>query len=111
MTPPYTVDRDKWSKMTIFEQMGNIGSEVGRSIKAQKNGDQQLFEAAVARALDLFDATVEILLVHKSLRTKEVLRAKDQYLSSIYGTNQSSDRTDSIERYFTQYAVAARLTR
>lgn len=108
---PYTVDRDKWASMTIFDQMGNIGSEVGRSIKAQKSDDQQAFEAAVTRAIDLFDATIEDLLVKKSQRIREVLRAKDQYLTSIYGTNRPLDATDSIERYFTQYAIAARLTR
>ena len=29
--PNYAVDRQRLAQMTIFEQMGNIGSEVGRA--------------------------------------------------------------------------------
>jgi len=32
----YQIDRARWAGMTIFEQMGNIGSEVGRTLKAKK---------------------------------------------------------------------------
>ena len=27
----YEIDRERWAKLTIFEQMGNIGAEVGRA--------------------------------------------------------------------------------
>lgn len=100
----HTVDRDRWAKMTLFEQMGNIGSEVGRTLKAKKNG--QDFEPALKRALDLFDATTDLLIASRSPRSKEVLRSKDQFLQAVY--NQS-DQT--IEAYFTDFAIAARLKR
>jgi len=28
------IDRERWAKMTINEQMGNIGSEVGRAMNS-----------------------------------------------------------------------------
>lgn len=31
-------DKEKWRKMTIFEKMGNIGSEVGRAFSAKRRG-------------------------------------------------------------------------
>ena len=97
----YQVDRQKWAKFTIFEQMGNIGSEVGRTLKAKRNGDD--FEPALTRALDLFDATTEQLVAAKSPRSKEVLRSRDQFLSAVY------DQPDpAIEDYFMQFAIAAR---
>jgi len=104
MTPAHTVDRARWARMTIFEQMGNIGSEVGRTLKAQRNGDD--FEPALIRALDLFDATTQQLVTAKSSQTKEVLRSKDQFLEAVYGKQDPS-----IENYFMQYALAARLNR
>ncbi len=90
--------------MTIFEQMGNIGSEVGRALKAKRAGDD--FQPALIRALDLFDATVEPLSAAKSPRAKEVLRSRDQFLSAIYDKPD-----DAIEDYFMQFAIAARLQR
>ena len=102
----YNVDRQKWAKMTIFEQMGNIYSEVGRSFSANKRGDTLLAEAATVRAIDLFDATTEVLVAQKSPRTKEVLRAKDQYLSVLYGDKAGDEQ--AIDNYFLQFAIAAR---
>jgi hypothetical protein len=109
--PDYTVDRKRWAAMTIFEQMGNIYSEVGRSIAAKQRRKQQDCDYAVIRALDLFDATVDGLVKQKSVRTKEVLRAKDQYLHAIYDPHTTPEVFTSIDRYFMQYAIAARLHR
>jgi hypothetical protein len=102
----YQVDRAKWASMDIFNQMGNIGSEVGRAIMAKRQGDEQRTNSAIKRALDLFDATTEDLVQKKSPRVKEVLRAKDQFLSLFFDDNFSD--ADDIERYFMQYAIAAR---
>ena len=35
----HVFDRQKWQSLTIFEQMGNIGSEVGRAFAARRRGD------------------------------------------------------------------------
>jgi hypothetical protein len=109
--PDYAVDRKRWATMSIFEQMGNIYSEVGRSITAKQHNKQQDCDYAVVRALDLFDATVDNLVKQKSPRIKEVLRAKDQYLHAIYDQPAKSDIFTDIDRYFMQYAIAARLHR
>ncbi len=102
----YQVDRKHWKEMTIFEQMGNIGSEVGRAIAAKRNNDNERMDGAIDRALDLFDATTEILVLERSPRTKEVLRSKDQFLSLFF--DNSFEDANNIEKYFMQYAIAAR---
>jgi hypothetical protein len=56
--------------------------------------------------LDLFDATVELLVRNKSHRTKEVLRARDQFLQALFVADDPS-----IETWFMQFAIAARLNR
>jgi len=111
MNVPYAVDRKRWSKMSIFEQMGNIASEVGRSFSAKRRGDDAGCAQAVGRAIDLFDATVSSLLAKRSIKVKEVLRAKEVYLSAIFDETGPSGDSQSLERYFMQYAVAARLNR
>ena len=105
----YRVDRRRWSSMSIFEQMGNIYSEVGRSFNAKKHNDTKGCEQATIRALDLFDATVDALIRQKSMRAKEVLRAKDQFLHAIYDSQISSSDMASLDRYFLNFAIAARL--
>jgi hypothetical protein len=104
----FAVDRVEWAKRSIFSQMGNIGSEVGRTANAYNIGNTERFNSAFARAIDLFDATVEVLVSTKSRRTKEVLRARDQFSSQFYSDTPAVD--PGIEKYFTQFALADRLT-
>ena len=106
----YAVDRDKWAEISILDQMANIYSEVGRTILAKNSGDDQKFEAALSRALDLFEATIEILNKQKSPRTREVLLAKYQFLSLFFAKRRQEDQV-SLERYFRQFAIAARISR
>ena len=103
----HQIDREKWAQLSIFEQMGNAGSEVGRAIKAKRSGKDERVDGAIERALDLLDATVEVLIRQKSPRVKEVLRAREEFLRLFYdGTFE--DDAENIERYFMQFAMAAR---
>jgi hypothetical protein len=61
------------------------------------------FRPALIRCLDLFDATVELLVSVRSCRTKEVLRARDQFLQALFIKDDPA-----IESYFMHFAVAAR---
>ncbi len=103
----HQIDREKWSELSVFDQMGNIGSEVGRSLAAKRRGDQVAADAAVVRALDLFDATAEVWAKQNTARTKELLRAKEQYLLEF----DNPAISNGIENYFMQFAIASRLQR
>jgi hypothetical protein len=105
----YAVDRIRWSKMSIFDQMGNIYSEVGRTFKAKRSRDPKMYEQALIRALDLFDATSATLVEQHSPKLKEVLRAKEEFLGACETEDLASEK--SLDRYFMQFAIAARLTR
>ena len=108
MSNYYQADRDRWAKMTINEQMGNIGSEVGRAIIARRNGNKAREDRAIDRAIDLFSATAEVLAGSSySYRLKEVLRARDEFLRLFFDGTFERD-ADKIERYFMNYAFAAR---
>ena len=94
------INRERWAKMSLVEQMGNIGSEVGRAINARDNPERR--DAAIERALDLFSATAEC---HSGPRLREILRSRDEFLRLFYG---DSDDYDGVERYFYFFALAAR---
>ena len=107
----YRFDRERWAQLTFNEQMGNIGSEVGRAIIAHRSGNQVRKARAIDRAIDLFSATVEVTVGTKySYRLKEVLRARDEFLRLFYDGTFDAD-ADKIERYFMYFAFAARAGR
>lgn len=111
MSLVYGVDRNRWASLDIFNQMGNIYSEVGRSFKSISSVESEEHQAAVARAIDLFDATVEVLVEKKSPKVREVLRAKEVYLDLVNDSKASPRSILGLDRYFMQFAVAARLNR
>jgi hypothetical protein len=80
-------------------------------LSAGRRGDSQAVNNAMARAIDLFEATAENLAQTDSGRLKEVLRAKDQFLQIVFQETYNSASAHSIERYFTQFAIAARSKR
>lgn len=100
----YTIDRNKWHKLSVLDQMGNIYSEVGRTFTAKQRGDQPSAVAAAERAFDLFDATAEQLAAQHSPRLKEVLRVREIYAGEFLLENSTT-----LDEYFMQFAVAARL--
>jgi hypothetical protein len=109
MITNYSINNDRWAKLDIFNQMGNIYSEVGRSIKTKDQSDTRNHDEAVARAIDLFNATLLVLAKQKSPKAREVSRSKEQFLEIITNKKASPESIQSIDRYFMQFAVAARL--
>jgi hypothetical protein len=107
----YKFDRSRWARLSFNEQMGNIGSEVGRAIIAHRNGNIVRETRAIDRAIDLFSATVEVTIGTKySYRLKEVLRSRDEFLRLFFDNTFDTD-AEKIERYFMYFAYASRLER
>lgn len=98
----------KWFQMTLLEQLGNIGSEVGRAAQAEGKNEAR-FWAAVERALDLFDLTMEDKRWIKARRLRELARAREVFCDAVYGEKQYGTTLSDLERYFMQFAVAARI--
>ena len=103
----YEIDRGRWAQLSIFEQMGNIGAEVGRAVNATRAGKDKRAQGAIGRAVDLLDATVEVLVAQRSPRVKEVLRAREEFLRLFFDGTFEED-ADNIVRYFNLFAIAAR---
>ncbi|MFN8570842.1 MAG: hypothetical protein U0132_02220 [Gemmatimonadaceae bacterium] len=96
----------RWGTMSLIEQMANVGSEVGRTIRAHAAGNRSRFDASLARALELFDmtATDPRWLGH---RTREVLRAREEFCRLFFDTDVPGDSAAGLERYFTYFGQAA----
>jgi hypothetical protein len=48
----------RWHKMTLAEQLGNVGSEYERALRWKQKGNAKYFDGAFARMLELLDLTI-----------------------------------------------------
>lgn len=96
----------RWNTYTLSEQMGNIGSEVSRASR-QQGKDAQLFQAAVDRALELFDLTLSDGRWKGRLR--EIGRARELFCDAILGGKEYGTTLVDIQKYFDYFGMAARL--
>ena len=94
-----------WQKLSLFEQLGNIGSEVGRARKWHGR-DEKTFQGAVERALELFDLTLEDS--RWKGRRLEIARAREVFVDAVFGGKEYKSSLEDLEKYFMQFALAAR---
>jgi hypothetical protein len=107
-TPAHTsLAAGRWQTLTLMEQLGNVGSEVERAIRAHAQGRMDRFENALARALELFDLTATDPR-WKLHQRREILRAREQFCRIFYDDTAEPDLADYLSKYFLQFAVAAR---
>jgi len=102
-----TLGSGRWFTFSLAEQLGNIGSEVSRAIRAR--GDEKRFAGAVSRALELFDFTIGDPRWRK--RLKELTRARELFCAAVLGSNEYQTSLEDLDRYFYYFAFAARAKR
>jgi len=96
----------KWSKLTLAEQLGNIGSEVNRMIN-WRHKDKAIADRAFERMLELVDLTLTNL--HNKYRLREIARSRELLVSSWLENNASADSNlDYLNKYFLQFALLDR---
>lgn len=99
----------RWYGLSFFEQMANVGTEVGRTISWKNRNRQDYSQRAFDRALELLVLTISDRKNRSRLR--ELLRVREA-LADCYAfdnTYQSSD--ESWQRYFYSFQFAARSKR
>lgn len=99
---------EKWAKLSLMEQLGNIGSEVGRAASWQGR-DTKTFTGAVERALELFDLTLDDER-WIGPRHREIACAREVFCDAFYGGHLYHSSMKDLERYFFPYALLARNT-
>jgi hypothetical protein len=97
----------RWHSLTLAEQLGNIGAEVGRAIRAKGANDQRRLEGAFARALDLFDLSLADPR-WRGPRLREIARAREVTCDFLAGDNAYGSTAEDLDAYFTQFALLAR---
>ncbi len=97
-----------WQKLSLMEQMGNIGSEISRALNWQ-NRDEKLYKNAINRALELLDLTISDTRWQN--RLKEIVRTRELLCDAILGGKEYKTSLKDLDRYFFHFALAARINR
>ena len=97
----------RWGRLELVEQLGNVGSEVERAIRAHEAGLSGRFEGAFERALELFDLTAADSR-WRGHRQQEILRAREEFCRLFFDREVPPDSARGLRRYFFGFAWAAR---
>ena len=96
----------RWEKMSFFEQMANIGSEVERALNWKAKSNDDYSQKAFQRALELIDLTLGC--VKGIARLKELARLRESMVDFFSGSNQFSSSETLWKKYFSPFTYAAR---
>jgi hypothetical protein len=107
MTTPAPRHRDlaagRWQRLSLAEQLGNVGAEVGRMRRRRAAAEQ---DAAFERALELLDLTLADPRWRG--RRKEIARARELLCDAADGGREYVSTLEDLDRYFLAFAVLAR---
>jgi hypothetical protein len=96
----------RWQKFSLVEQLANIGAEIGRALSWKARGDEEKSRKALERGFELFDLTIADPRWRG--RLKEIVRAREVVGDYFFGKNEYQSTPESLEKYFLQFAIAAR---
>ena len=100
--------REDWLTRPITYQMGNIGSEVSRSLKWTEKGNQSRADKAIDRALELFDFTIEAN-INNHFRLTEILKARDEFCDYFFGGNSYHTDPTKMQKYYDGFVMMTQL--
>ena len=96
----------RWGRLSLAEQMANIGSEVERALSWKRKNHPDYSLRAAERALELSD--LSLTSGGKFSRLKEIARLREILADYFYGSNQYGSTENSLQKYFIPFTYAAR---
>lgn len=96
-----------WAKLSFYEQMANVGSEIERAIKWKNKNNAEYSRMAFERALELLDLTIDNETVKSHF--KELLRLREVLVDYFAFDNIYCSSDEKWHNYFQAFNYAARL--
>ena len=100
------ISADRWSELTLEEQLGNVGSEVSRLMNWQSKDDKIQSERAFERLLELMDLTINDQRWTSCRR--ELTRTREVLCDAYFGGHEYNGSWTDLDKYFMHFALAAR---
>lgn len=98
-------DSGKWTQMSFYEQMANIGSEISRACRWKRAGKADMMQPAFERGLELLDFTIEEA---HGPKLRELLRLREVMCDFFVGENEYGSTEEGMKGYFDAFALALR---
>ena len=95
----------RWFTFSLMEQLGNVGSDIERTINWRNKGDLEMSSQAFDRALELIDLTIADK--KNKGRLKEIVRARAMLVSYFVYDNEYGFTDKYWQDYFFDFAYAA----
>ena len=97
----------RWWELSLYEQLGNVGSEVSRALR-WKIRNPEIAKSAIERVLELLDLTLADPRHKRSVAClREIARTREILVDFLVGSNEYQSTGDSLQRYFDAFAFAA----
>jgi hypothetical protein len=90
-----------WSRMSLIEQLANVGSEVERTIAWKEKGNAEYSKKAFERALELLALTKNS--VEEKSRLNEITRMYELLVDYFEGDNRYQSTDKLWRKYFHNY--------
>ena len=97
----------RWQTFSIAQQLGNIGSEVGRALIWKEKGDPLQEQKALDRALELFDLSLSDSRWNYP-KLKEIARAREVVCDYFCNGNDYNSTPEFLDKYFLDFGILAR---
>jgi len=99
----------RWFKLSLVEQLANVGCDIERTIKWRNRGDLKISRQAFERALELLDFTIADPKNRK--RLKEIVRTREALVDHFVYDNEYNTTDECWQNYFFQFNYAAAIQR
>jgi hypothetical protein len=100
----------RWFQFTLFEQLGNVGSDIDRAISWRKKGDFDYSKQAFDRALELLNWTIKDPK-NRGPRLRELCRVREAVIDYFMYDNRYCSTDEDWQKYFFNFAYMAALAK
>lgn len=98
---------ERWHKLSLAQQMGNIGSEAQRAFSLQKGGEEKQKEKSIDRFLELIDLSLADKRWQK--RCLEICRVREILCDYFFAKNSFGNSFENLINYFNAFALTIKI--
>lgn len=96
----WLLDSWRWFKLSIYDQLWNIWSEIWRSINNKKNWNLERYNESILRAYELLDMSMADTRWRKTPKLKEICRLRELISDYFFWNNKYNTSDIFLEKYF-----------
>jgi hypothetical protein len=100
----------RWFKLSLIEQMANIGCDIERTIQWKRSNDLAESRRAFDRALELLDFTI-VDTKNSGCRLREICRVREALVDHFVYDNEYATTDEYWQQFFYDFNYAAAIQR